>query len=118
MHHDLKGDTERVLGFPISYLMDRKTINIGKSQIGFIDVIIEPSFHAFAHVAEIPGILEQVKQNKEDWGQTISHYEEMMEKENEFLTSASTTPLKSPIQNRGLLTDINISTAGLFCNEI
>jgi len=40
----VQGDRERDKGTPISYLMDRTTINVAKSQIGFIDVIILPSF--------------------------------------------------------------------------
>jgi len=39
-----QGDMERSQGMPISYLMDRKTVNIAKSQIGFIDVIIAPAY--------------------------------------------------------------------------
>lgn len=39
-----QGDLERSRGTPISYLMDRLSVNIAKSQIGFLDVIIAPSF--------------------------------------------------------------------------
>ena len=39
-----QGDQERDRGSPISYLMVRCTINIAKSQIGFLDVIINPAF--------------------------------------------------------------------------
>ena len=39
-----QGDLERSQGLPISYLMDRTTVNIAKSQIGFIDVIIIPAY--------------------------------------------------------------------------
>lgn len=39
-----QGDLERQKGNPCSYLMDRTTTNIAKSQIGFLDVIISPAF--------------------------------------------------------------------------
>jgi hypothetical protein len=39
-----QGDLERAQGYPISYLMDRTTVNIAKSQMGFIDVIITPAY--------------------------------------------------------------------------
>jgi hypothetical protein len=35
-----QGDLERADGRPISYLMDRCTVNVAKAQIGFLDVII------------------------------------------------------------------------------
>jgi hypothetical protein len=41
-----QGDMERNRGVPISYLMDRTTVNIAKSQMGFLDVIITPAFTA------------------------------------------------------------------------
>lgn len=39
-----QGDVERRKGVPVSYLMDRLTVNIAKSQIGFMDFIINPSY--------------------------------------------------------------------------
>lgn len=39
-----QGDMERNRGAAISYLCDRTTVNVAKSQIGFLDVIINPSF--------------------------------------------------------------------------
>ncbi len=42
----VQGDNERNRGSPISYLMDRATVNVAKSQIGFLDVIITPSYQA------------------------------------------------------------------------
>ena len=41
-----QGDLERAQSLPISYLMDRNTVNIARSQIGFIDVLIIPAYHA------------------------------------------------------------------------
>ena len=39
-----QGDTEKSLGLPISFLCDRDTTSIPKSQVGFIKNIIMPSF--------------------------------------------------------------------------
>jgi len=35
---------------PISYLMDRTTVNIAKSQVGFIDVIVYPAYEILYQV--------------------------------------------------------------------
>ena len=45
-----QGDLERELNFPISQLFDRHTTNIAKSQIGFFNFIIRPSFQLLSKV--------------------------------------------------------------------
>ncbi|VEL33298.1 unnamed protein product [Protopolystoma xenopodis] len=40
-----KGDREREMGLQISPLCDRNTVMVPKSQLGFIDFIVEPSFN-------------------------------------------------------------------------
>lgn len=49
-----QGDKERNLGIEISLLCDRKTTNVSKSQIGFIDFVVLPYFDALTKV--IPGM--------------------------------------------------------------
>ena len=39
-----QGDLEIHHEFPVSQFFDRKTTNVAKSQIGFIDFVIKPSF--------------------------------------------------------------------------
>jgi len=39
-----QGDLEKLNSFPVSQFFDRNTTNIAKSQIGFIDFIVKPSF--------------------------------------------------------------------------
>ena len=39
-----QGDLERQANIPISLLCDRNTTNINKSQIGFINFIVKPTF--------------------------------------------------------------------------
>ena len=43
-----QGDKERALGLEITQLCDRKTVNIGKGQIGFIDFVVYPYFEALS----------------------------------------------------------------------
>lgn len=45
-----QGDRERSMGLEVSMLCDRKTTNIGKSQVGFIDFVIKPYFDAMVCV--------------------------------------------------------------------
>ena len=42
----IQGDKEVALGNKVSYLCNRYETNIAKSQIGFIDFIVQPSFEA------------------------------------------------------------------------
>lgn len=68
----LQGDKERDLGLPLGYLMDRKTVNVAKSQIGFIDVIVFPTFEALK--VQFPALQENCSQllaNKEEWGRRL-----------------------------------------------
>lgn len=64
----LQGDKERELGLPISQLCDRLTVSIPKSQVGFMEMFIEPTFTALLLV--IPKVevnLRILKQNKKNW---------------------------------------------------
>ena len=65
-----QGDEERSLGLPISHLCDRHTVDLASSQIGFIDVIIEPTFLNLALVLPQVNhlILPNIHENKENWG--------------------------------------------------
>jgi len=75
-----QGDIERDLGMPISMLMDRCTVNVAKSQIGFIDFIIMPSFTAVSQVlpALEDTIIKNVEQNKALWPSKNEFFENRM----------------------------------------
>ena len=78
----MQGDSERNVGKPISYLMDRTTVNIAKAQLGFIDVIIYPSFETLCQMLPpLEDLLPQIKANKDQWETLIPEYEERMEVE-------------------------------------
>ena len=74
-----QGDQERDLGNTISYLMDRTIVNVAKSQLGFLDVIIAPAYSA---ASSILPLLEKnifnIDSNKAEWEKLIPEYEEVM----------------------------------------
>lgn len=80
-----QGDKERELGMQISDLMDRTTINIAKSSIGFMDVIVDPAYKAFAQfLPHIEENLKNLKENKEKWQNLIGDYQEKVIKAQEY----------------------------------
>ena len=80
-----QGDKERELGMQISDLMDRTTINIAKSSIGFIDVIVEPAYSSFAKfLPHIQENLNNIAENKAKWKQLVLEYQERVIKAQEY----------------------------------
>ena len=64
------------MGLEITMLCDRKTTNVGRSQLGFIDFVVMPYFDSLAQF--LPGMffaIDQMKQNKEQWASMIEEYE-------------------------------------------
>ena len=64
------------MGLDITMLCDRKTTNVAKSQIGFIDFVVKPFFDVLAQFS--PGMMfatDQMKINKEQWTALIDEYE-------------------------------------------
>jgi len=71
-----QGDVEESMGKKISMLCDRKTTNINKSQIGFINFIVRPHFEMMLKLLpHIQEYLENLKRN-------LKHYENELEMEN------------------------------------
>jgi len=61
-----QGDLEKAENLPISYLCDRTTTDVGKSQVGFINFIVMPLFQTMSFY--LPSIIifeENVKKNLE-----------------------------------------------------
>ena len=74
-----KGDQEREKGFAISYLMDRFTVNTAKSQIGFIDVIVQPTFEVIrSFLPLLSNYIGNFETNKERWRDKIPEYDEKL----------------------------------------
>merc|ERR1711972_875599 len=67
-----QGDEESQLGLPISPLCDRHNTNIGESQTGFIEFIVQPTFEAMAgHVPFIKDYcLQELARSKKQWRDT------------------------------------------------
>lgn len=73
----IKGDLEREAELPISYLMDRYTVNKAKSQIGFIDVIIQPHFEVVKNfLPELNKFLKNLEINRKEWEERLEQYNE------------------------------------------
>jgi hypothetical protein len=67
-----QGDTERTLGLPISFLCDRYTADVPKSQIGFIRGIVSPTFEVLIELC--PGLnylKEDIDNNLEEWNKIV-----------------------------------------------
>jgi hypothetical protein len=78
----MQGDRERAANSPISYLMDRATVNIANAQLGFIDVIIIPAFEALSQmIPEVKWMAENAKANKTKWIALEEEYNERREAE-------------------------------------
>ena len=62
------GDLEKSSNLPVSYLCDRKTTQIAPSQVGFINVIVFPSFEALLPLLpELEWNLQNLEENKKTW---------------------------------------------------
>ena len=69
-----QGDKERELGLPISNLCDRNSVSIPKSQIGFTELFIEPTFNLLENL--LPRVSENIQyisENKEKWRQMLEN---------------------------------------------
>ncbi|EGR34036.1 hypothetical protein IMG5_026420 [Ichthyophthirius multifiliis] len=76
----IQGDSERSNDLPISYLCDRYTTNIAKSQIGFIDFIVKPFYEVIClFLPEVIHYLSIFEQNKEEWQIYEDYYTKQLE---------------------------------------
>jgi hypothetical protein len=67
------------MDLPISYLMDRYTVNTAKAQIGFIDVIVKPLYEVVkCFLPELEKCLINLDKNKEIWQNRVPFYEEKL----------------------------------------
>ena len=59
---------------------DRRTTNISKGQIGFIDFVVLPYFDAIAKIIpQMEYSTIQLRSNKEQWAKHIDEYEKQKE---------------------------------------
>jgi len=71
-----QGDVEKENNLPISILCDREKVHINKSQIGFINFIVLPTFESLLHI--IPEMEPYVIAGKTN----LSRYENLIKEEN------------------------------------
>eukprot|EP00451_Oxyrrhis_marina_P014111 CAMPEP_0204308784 /NCGR_PEP_ID=MMETSP0469-20131031/714_1 /ASSEMBLY_ACC=CAM_ASM_000384 /TAXON_ID=2969 /ORGANISM="Oxyrrhis marina" /LENGTH=713 /DNA_ID=CAMNT_0051288315 /DNA_START=43 /DNA_END=2184 /DNA_ORIENTATION=+ len=84
----LQGDKEKELDLPVSQLMDRRSTNIAKAQIGFIDILVMPMFVEICRVLPpVAELTDNLAKNKAFW-QTQT--EEM---ENEMIDETQRIPM-------------------------
>mmetsp|Transcript_23384 Transcript_23384/g.20784 ORF Transcript_23384/g.20784 Transcript_23384/m.20784 type:complete len:140 (-) Transcript_23384:196-615(-) len=68
----VQGDKEKELGLPIGDLNDRKNINLAKSQLGFVDFIVQPTLEAFElFLPKLSLNISQLKINRAKWNSMI-----------------------------------------------
>jgi len=66
-----QGDCEKKKGLPVSLLCDRETTNVNKSQIGFINFVVLPTFDTMMNV------IPQISQYYEIIKSNLKRYEEL-----------------------------------------
>lgn len=63
-----QGDLEKSMDLPVSFLCNRDTTNIAKSQIGFIQQIIEPTFSVLCFfLPKINNFMKNIQKNLNIW---------------------------------------------------
>lgn len=73
-----QGDKERSLELPISFLCDRTTSNVPKSQIGFINFVIIPTFDVLAEAfSSLSYLVNNSKINLQKWEEKLKEIEKV-----------------------------------------
>ena len=64
-----QGDKEREQGLPVSLMMDRAKPNVERSQLGFIDVIVQPLWATLSEIAgsDVNVCLRHLQTNRQYW---------------------------------------------------
>ena len=71
-----QGDKEKSLGLPISFLCDRTTSNVPKSQIGFINFVITPTFKVLTEAfPSLTYLVNNAKDNLAQWEKMLKESE-------------------------------------------
>lgn len=97
-----QGDLEKAAGKPISFLCDRETTDISKSQIGFIKFVISPSFDLLYNlIPETKYYFDNVQENLKFWEKKVEE-KEQKEKELEKIKARSNSTFL-PISNEKII---------------
>ena len=86
----IQGDEEKRLGLPVSAIMDRETVVVSKSQIGFLDFFVYPLFEVLSDLVYPYGdfMLENLTKNREYWA-SLQHQSPGINKTKTKKSSAS-----------------------------
>lgn len=100
-----QGDKERDQNMQISYLMDRYSVNKAKSQIGFIDVIVQPHFEVVKNfLPELSKYLKTLEINRKEWEEKVEKYvEELETSKKKLITNSSSKIYNISEENNKLL---------------
>lgn len=71
---------EREKGLPISYLCDRYTTNTSKSQVGFMEIFVQPTWEIMAQFLTNVD-LSNFETNKANWKSREAFYDEELSKQ-------------------------------------
>ena len=64
----VQGDKEKVLNLPVSFLCDRETVNLPKSQVGFIAGLILPMFKIIGTaIPDVAYMADGCQKSMEEW---------------------------------------------------
>ena len=86
----LQGDREREAGLDLAYLFDRYTVNVAKSQVGFIEVIAEPLFKTVREsLPLLDSCCRYLEGNKTRWSELVPRSEEELEERRNALLKAT-----------------------------
>ncbi|CAI2359069.1 unnamed protein product [Moneuplotes crassus] len=96
-----QGDKEKEIGLEISYLMDRKTINVAESQDGFIKNMIKPAFEILdKFLPNLSQNITNLDDNVEKWKKKVPQYaiEKHSHKETKKLAGEGSKKSRSSIR--------------------
>ena len=90
-----QGDKEKELGIKVSYLCDRNCVDLPKSQIGFINAFIIPSFELLLQMSQgtLKGYLDNAKENLKVWERKNEEGKEKKESSSSSSTNDEANPL-------------------------
>ncbi|EGR33678.1 hypothetical protein IMG5_045930 [Ichthyophthirius multifiliis] len=72
-----QGDQEKLLRLPVSYLCDKYTTNVSKSQHGFIDFVVKPLYEVVVvFLPELQFYLINLEKNRQKWTELLPKYDQ------------------------------------------
>jgi hypothetical protein len=85
----IQGDREREAGIALGYLSDKYSVNVAKSQVGFIDIIVEPLFKAVRESLPLSDVcVRNLNANRSRWSDLIGQSEKELEERRQALTAS------------------------------